>query len=546
MKVDAIIAKVLLAEDLNDHIRAILVDAQARLLASVSVGDYNKGFSDKPASEVQDEKLQHSFHELLQTFPFLQNFSVGEYLSFAVEYEKIQLQSTKRKRGRPKKTDEDPAKQIQKDIETILKCYKGLRLNMITRKIEYYIEERDGKPHWEIVEGGMVNELTQDLSWNHGVFVPKERAAGAFTWAAKKNPFEPTASLMDEARDLYPDLSFEEAQQFLSNIGSFLFGVLEDEPEIDGQTLRNRFMSRFFINVAYLARHPGSPPHWLPIIIGDQGCGKSQLCRTLVPEKSNLFCQITHSVERLMREPQLLHNGMILEFPEIDEYFTKRSAIEQLKQMITKSSDLTRFPYDRNDTQLLRRFAFIGTSNKPDIFRDGSGEGERRYLPIQVPSGFRLPWRELDEGLNMKIWAAADIIACCFNRETSDSAQFFSFDPKELDLIYQWQKNYSASDPWEAALYSYISIRSEFTVEDALTHAIEIPVAQQSAVHTRRLNELLRRKFGQHLKHTKQARRGGRRVALWHWISKPPMEGMLEETASNLSEIDTANKLHDF
>lgn len=539
MKIDENIRQVLTNDDASEHIAKILVDAQKRLNASVASGEYNIGYSDQPAEEVNDEQLQQGFNELLLLFPFIKSFTVGEYVAFAVEYEKIKQQANKRKRGRPKKTEEDPAKQIQRDIELIVKCYKGLRLNMITNNIEYYVEEKNGKPVWEIVQGSMVNELTQDLSYNHGVFIPKERAAGAFTWAAKQNPFEPTAFLMDTAREAHPDMSYEEAEEFLNTIGTRLCGALEDEPEIDGQPLRNRFMARFFVNVAYLARHPGATPQWLPILIGDQGCGKSQLCRSLVPETSGLFCQITHSMDKIMREPQLLHNGMILEFPEIDEYFTKRSAIEQLKQLITKTEDLTRYPYDRNSTRLMRRFAFIGTSNKPDIFRDGTGEGERRYLPIQIPSGFRLPWKELENGLNLRIWAAADIIASCYNRETGKDSQFFSFDESELSTIYLWQRNYSASDPWEAALYSFISIRQEFTVEDILTNAIQIPVHQQDAYHIRRMNELIKRKFGHKLKHIKQARRGGRRIALWQWLDKAPMEDMVQPTSS-LSEVDTA------
>ncbi len=546
MVVDLNIQQQLKDPDLSEDIKKLLKFAQGRLLESKQTDNYVIGVADQPVAEYQNETVQQSFHELLPLFSFLSSFTVGEYVAFEVEYEKVKKSRTQRKRGRPKKTTDDVAKQIQQDIKQIINCYPGLRINMITRKIEYMSSTDTNNPEWTRVEGSDIQELTQDLAYNHGIFIPKERASGAFSWAAKKNPFEPTAFLMDQARAAHPDMSFEEAEKFLSTIGTRLCGTLEEEPTVKGQVLRDRFLSRFLVNVAYLARNPGETPQWLPVLIGGQGCGKSQLCRHLVPENSGLFCELTHPIEKLIKEPQLMHNGLILELPEIDEYFTKRGAIEQLKMLVTKKEDLTRFPYDKNDTMLTRRFAFIGTSNKSDIFRDGTGEGERRYLPIQIPKGFATPWREIEAGLNLKIWAAADIIASVFVKSKGENSSFFSFDPEELDIIYKWQRNYSANDPWEAALYSYISARQEFSVEEVLDKAIQIPVAHQSTHHTRRLNELIRRKFGHRLKFIQQARRGGRRLALWSWQDKPPMEDVFERSGASLDDLDSLVNPGDF
>ena len=68
-----------------------------------------------------------------------------------------------------------------------------------------------------------------------------------------------------------------------------------------------------------------------------------------------------------------------------------KRATEQMKNLVTTTVDQTRLPYDKLPSSLVRRLGFIGTTNREDLFRDGTGtQGERRYLPFQILKGSRL------------------------------------------------------------------------------------------------------------------------------------------------------------
>ena len=70
---------------------------------------------------------------------------------------------------------------------------------------------------------------------------------------------------------------------------------------------------------------------WIPILIGPQGCGKSQLIRELVPQ--DLFSEITVSIDILMKEMYRLHISWLIELPEVDNYFNVRN-IENFKNSL--------------------------------------------------------------------------------------------------------------------------------------------------------------------------------------------------------------------
>lgn len=501
-------------------------------------GEYPKEVMGLNVTEVQSEDVQDNVYRMQTKYPFVSELTYLEFQCFARVIDAHLAQQTKRKRGRPRKEDQTSTDTIIKEVELMKKAFPGLRKNQMTNNLEYQKIDDERQFVWHVVQGSELNLLSTTMAVEHGVMINPQRAVAAFEYAAKQNPFEPTVDLMQVCRRQHPDMTKEYARELLSTIGTRLLGPFPDEPSIDGETLRDRFLARFFVGMAFLARNPGSTPTWMPIIIGEQGCGKSQLCKHMIPEshEKQLFAQLSTSLDQLAREPSRLHVGFLLEFPEVDDKMSGKRATEQMKNLVTTTADQTRLPYDRLPVSLVRRLGFIGTTNREDLFRDGTGtQGERRYLPFQIQDGFKTPWRELRDGLNVEIWAAADILASDFKGE---EPELKAFTKEEQMTIAEWQQNYSAVDPWESRLLLFCSMRQEFTASEVLSY-VDVPVAQQSQGHLRRINDLIRRKLGDRVKRMQKSR-NGRRTWVWRMIDPPTAEVMLDKVAS-LDTVKVAN-----
>jgi len=457
-------------------------------------------------SDVKSEEIADSVYRLKSKYPFVEDFTLAEFHVFASVVDAHLSSVVKRRRGRPKKSEEDASNQMRADVELIRDQYPGARINQLTRKLEYLKDDE-----WHVVQGNELDMIYIHVALRSNVNIQPKRAKDIFEHLARSNPFEPTVELMDYCRSQHPDLTKEEAHKLLYSAGSRLFGVFEGEPLVDKRSLRDLFFAKFLLNMALLARNPGSIPTWIPILIGEQGCGKSQLCRNLLPEAfASLFTPISNTLEQLAREQYRLHVGFLLELPEIDALMVGRKSTEWMKNLVTSPEDEVRFCYHAQTTSLVRRFGFIGTTNREDIFRDGTGSYERRYIPIQIASGFKIPWEEMRDGLSSKLWAAADLIAEDFD---PDDGELKAFSDKEVEALTVWQQNYTAVDPWESRLMSFIQMRQEFTSADALTY-IDVPIAQQTQASIRRINALIKKKLGARA-NQRQVKRQGERFYVW-------------------------------
>lgn len=136
------------------------------------------------------------------------------------------------------------------------------------------------------------------------------------------------------------------------------------------------------INRLYL---PGCKYDDVPVLVGDQGSGKSTLVRWLALH-DKYFAEAT--VITGQRSIEQLAGAWIVEFAELSAIKTEKSA-ESVKAYITRLRDRYRLPYDRNLSELPRRCIFIGTTNTTQFLTDQTGG--RRFFPIRVHSnGYEL------------------------------------------------------------------------------------------------------------------------------------------------------------
>lgn len=118
----------------------------------------------------------------------------------------------------------------------------------------------------------------------------------------------------------------------------------------------------------------------LPLLVGDQGCGKSTWCRNLLPPELKAYYSDSIDLSN-KRNAELALNRFVL--INIDEYDSIKSSSQSfLKHLLQKPVLNTRQPYKRS-TGLLQRYAsFIATCNNFDLLNDPTGS--RRYICIEI------------------------------------------------------------------------------------------------------------------------------------------------------------------
>jgi len=518
-----------LSKDNDEQVGAYLEASILKIDELLSKGELDKELFNQSVADIQTESVCDQLYRLKSLYPFVELFSYGEFLIFASVVDAHLASKAKAKRGRPKKDDADEAQLMVRQVGWIQEHYPGARFNMLTRKREYL---RDGE--WYTMQGNDLDMIYVDLGVKHSLNIQPKRAHDIFLHVSDANPYEPTLELMEYCRKQCPHMTKAQAEELLFSAGSRLLGVKEGEPKSDGLYIRDKFFARFMLNMALLARTPGLTPTWIPILIGEQGCGKSQFCRSLIPEKhSFLFTPITNTLEQLAKEQYRMHVAFLLELPEIDSLMSGKKATEWMKNLITTTDDEVRYCYQPLPTKITRRFSFIGTTNREDLFRDSSGCFERRYIPIQIPSGFKIPWEEMKEGLSTQLWAAADLLAEDYQ---DDDSVLKSFSDEEMTIISEYQQSYTAVDPWEARLMSFIQMRQEFTPSEALTY-VDVPIAQQNRAHIRRINGLIRKCLGERARYM-QVNRNGERPWIWRVKDEPALEKQMRQSLSEVKASD--------
>ena len=368
-------------------------------------------------------------------------------------------QQAPKKRGRPKRNSDDAAKERSDDVRKVKEILKGLRKNRLTNAIEY------DDPQGRVIqlEGNDLDIMTTKLACEHGVFIPEPRIKSAIQYAAGKNTYCPITRYLDGCA------AHSKPHPDWDRIGEVFLG--------NHQPLATLAMQRMMIGAVARAYKPGVSMSWLPILVGAQGVGKSMFARNLVPE--SLFAEISTPLETLMKEQYRLHVAWLLELPEIDNFFSSRN-IENFKNLITTRCDEVRRPYASLPERLPRRFVMIGTTNRNQFLVDSTGN--RRFVPLEIASGFQIPWKQLIEERD-SLWAAAV--------EAYRSGVGYEFNSGEIAAIAEYIQEFGDPDPWVDKIAAYVVTKPEVTAAEVLTHALELDPRNQSRREGRRVADVL-------------------------------------------------------
>jgi hypothetical protein len=149
----------------------------------------------------------------------------------------------------------------------------------------------------------------------------------------------------------------------------------------DSTAWHDRFFRWFLSMVAHWqqldTQHANSAT---PLLVGNQGCGKSTFCLNLLPPALRTYYTDSLDFGRRREVELALHRYALINLDEFDSI--KSSQQSYVKQVLQKVNVSTRLPY-QSTTQLLRRYAtFIATSNNFDLLTDPTGS--RRYICIEI------------------------------------------------------------------------------------------------------------------------------------------------------------------
>lgn len=134
--------------------------------------------------------------------------------------------------------------------------------------------------------------------------------------------------------------------------------------------------------------------HWLgiddehgnetvPLLIGNQGCGKSTFCLRLLPPSLRQYYLDHFNLANKFDKEMALSGSLLICLDEIDQY--KAGQMAELKQALSKVKVNGRRIYGKTIDERKRYASFIATTNNRHPLKDMTGS--RRYLTIEIPDG---------------------------------------------------------------------------------------------------------------------------------------------------------------
>lgn len=248
---------------------------------------------------------------------------------------------------------------------------------------------------------------------------------------------------------------------------------------------------------------PGAKVDMVPILVGEQGSGKTTGVKAMVP--SELFhCEISFG-EKEDDLSRKMRGRLVAEIGELHGLHTK--AEEGIKAFITRQHENWVPKYREFATKYPRRLVFIGTTNQEEFLADQTGN--RRFLPVQVGTT-RLEdlQRDCDQ-----LWAEATLMFKASGIQFRE-AQALAAEVHAAHMI---------RDVWETTVADWLDRADPITAEvprtrkflriaDVLQDALSVPAKSQGRREELRMGAVLRT-FGYE---RKKVRDGNRTI--WAYV----------------------------
>ena len=210
----------------------------------------------------------------------------------------------------------------------------------------------------------------------------------------------------------------------------------------------------------------------VPVLVGSQGAGKSQIVKSIAPNP-NYYTEIPLKVrdEDLSR---LMRGKVIGELPELSGM--RDRDVESIKAFITRTHERWIPKYREYETTYARRLLLIGTTNEDEILNDATGA--RRWLPIQVGQCYP---KQLVIDRN-QLWAEASVLFL----QTG-------IDWQEAERLAPVQhEKFRDTDVWEEPVEAWLkNCNRRITIFEALENGAKITTDKKSKALQNRMGKVL-------------------------------------------------------
>ena len=163
------------------------------------------------------------------------------------------------------------------------------------------------------------------------------------------------------------------------------------------------------IGAAYMAVHPGGKMDIMPVLIGDEGLGKSSLFRLLLPPQRQDAGWFVDGISTTTPHDKAWEKVRSSVFAEMTEMRGRdRADVDDLKTLITQQDTTVRLPYGRHPVTIRARHVWVGTANHVDVIPQRDGRG-RRFAPVLL-DGARMDRDGMEAWMNRwreSLWAQA-------------------------------------------------------------------------------------------------------------------------------------------
>lgn len=402
--------------------------------------------------------------------------------------------------------NEDTPRRIR---ELLLQRFNGLRLNQMNQQLEY-------GPNSEPREVHDPTHLYIHVSEGQGTVFPKTLVFDLAQVIGHENQYHPVRSYLDYCQRFEPC-------PYFNHLASELLGVSNDPIQNpimpNGMRLADVIMKRFFIGAVARVMQPGCRHDWMPILIGDQNCGKTTFFQYLTPQSllDGTYPWVTtmqQGIEYLKEKPHALHSGFIVVMDEFERY-TKRKYVEELKNLVSVSVDRSARKYE-NEKSYPRSFVLAGATNNTDFLVDPSGN--RRFLPIIVegkvaskenPNIKIIDLDRLKRDRN-SIWAAAYAHYC--------DQPVHVFTSNELNHVSDFTDSFTRDNPIDAKVIEcvqnnttgYTNDGSSYVTLHDIYNWLEIPITQHRQMSQDIIDCLKRMDYK-----NKKIKKNGKQMRVW-------------------------------
>ena len=273
-------------------------------------------------------------------------------------------------------------------VESFLSENYLFRRNQLNGKVEFVtktLNHGDGSPDHS-------HQTTDRENPPHDSFRPlTQEALNSIIIRAKR---EEVCEKGDPKSDIILYVNSEEVPMF-NPVTDFLDSL----PQWDGQNHVAQLFSRLpglsseqlsFLSVWLRS----TVAHWLqmdtlhgnecvPVLIGEQGCGKTTFLRRLLPQHLRQYYLDHLNLSNKFDKEMALTNNLLVNLDELEAIRPSQHAA--LKQTLSKSKVNGRPIYGASQEDRLRFASFVATTNNPHPLTDATGS--RRYICLTIPKG---------------------------------------------------------------------------------------------------------------------------------------------------------------